>query len=96
MARKVWIAFSVLLGAIFFALSAFLEYDVSARPPRQGLANELNLSLSDLQQTISAGSSRIFAGLCFVAAAILFSAADRSSKDKPGAESADGPDRPRD
>ena len=77
MARKILMTFAVMVGLVFFALSAFLEYDVSRRPPPMGTPGEIGLRMASLEQTVSAGSSRIFAGLCFVTAAILYAVGDR-------------------
>jgi hypothetical protein len=93
MARKVWIALAFLAGSIFFALSAILEHSASGLPA--GMSNDLSLRMSALQQTVSAGSTRIFAGLCFVAAAVLFSAGDRRPADKASAGPGTSADRPR-
>jgi hypothetical protein len=95
MLRTIWIALLVLAGSALFFLAAFLEHDVSSQPARYGTPNELNLRLGDLQQTISAGSSKIFAGLCFVAAAVLFSAGGRRPGDQAPADPGAAANRPR-
>jgi hypothetical protein len=82
MMRHFWSGFAVLIGSFFLVMSSLAEHDLSGHT-RYGMPNETNLRLSDLQQTISAGSSRVFAGLCFVAAAVLFSAGGKRPAEKP-------------
>jgi hypothetical protein len=86
---KFMLFFFLLVGSIFLVLSAFVEHDVSSRPSTFGVdrLGELCFDVSDLVRTASAGSSKIFAGLCFVAVAILFSAgARRTGMESPVAE----------
>jgi hypothetical protein len=81
--------FLVFLGGFHLVMACFLEWGVSVQPPRFGTAttteghlSAINLRMGDLEQIISAGNMKVFAGLCLVAAAVLY-AARRRAADKP-------------
>jgi hypothetical protein len=72
--QRIMFLFFFLIGAVFLLLSALAEHRISSRTSYFGVdrSAEMCFQMSDLQQTISAGNTKIFAGLCMVAAAIVF------------------------
>jgi hypothetical protein len=83
--RSLGIVF-LLFGVVFFVLSTWEDFMVSQRSS-PALTNStetlMSLKISELQQTIAAGSTRIFAGLWLVAGAILYVASERKTPAKP-------------
>lgn len=58
---KVFAVLAFVVGMIFWLVATFFDFDAHRN--------------ADVQQTISLAGTRIFAGLCLVAAAILYAAA---------------------
>lgn len=72
--QKVLFTAFCLLGALMMFLSALVEHSMTGRTAVMATHQDLQFEIlrSDLIQAISAAATKVLAGLCLVAAAIIF------------------------